>query len=324
MATRAVLHRAYGEPAEALTLGEIRLPPPGPSEVLVDVHASTVSGHERLAVQGRPYGSRLGHGLRRPHPRVLGTDFAGRIAGAGSPGGRFRTGDQVFGWCLGAHAEQAIAPAPLVTLRPTNLSAEQAAVAPSAGTTALRAVRDAGGVGPGARVLVIGASGAVGTFAIQIAKAFGATVTGLCSTTNTELVRSIGADCAIDYTLDDLHRFHGGWDVIIDLVACDPLADLRHHLAPDGTLVLIGSPSTGWTSVSRRRSAARLLSAYSRQRLRPLLPRRSGTDLEALRDLMQSGRVTPVVSAHYPLAEVPSALGHFAPGHARGAVAVTV
>lgn len=324
MATRAILHRAYGEPGNGLDLDEVQLPTPGPWEVLVDVHASTVTHHQRLAVQGRPYRSRLLKGLRRPRPQVLGTDFAGRIAGAGSRGGRLRAGDDVFGWCVGAHAEQAIAPLALVTRRPTGLSAEQAAVVPSTGTAALRAVRDAGRVGPGDRVLVIGASGGVGTFAVQIAKADGAEVTGVCSTTNTDLLRSIGTDHVIDYTLDDLDPDHGRWDVVIDLVGNRPVADLRRHLTRTGTLVLVGHPSPGSGSELRRRTAARVLSGGSSQRLRPLAHRRSRADLEVLGDLIETGRVTPVVSAHYRLVDVPTALCHFAPGHARGAIAITV
>lgn len=324
MATRAILHRAYGEPGSGLDLDEVQLAAPRRWEVLVDVHAATVSQLERLAVQGRPYRSRLFRGMRRPRPRVLGTDFAGRIVDAGSHGGRLRAGDDVFGWCAGAHAEQAIAPLGLVALRPANLTAEQAAVVPSTGTTALRAVRDTGGVGPGDRVLVIGASGGVGAFAVQIAKAYGAEVTGVCSTTNTDLLRSIGADHVIDYTLADLDPTHGHWDVVIDLVGNRPVADLRRHLTRTGTLVLVGHPSPRSGSELHRRTAARVLSSGSSQRLRPLAPRRSRADLEVLCDLIEAGRVTPVVSAHYPLADVPTALCHFAPGHARGAVAITV
>lgn len=324
MSTRAILHRAYGDPGRGLDLDEVHLPAPGRWEVLVDVHASTVSSQDRLAVQGRPYRSRLLRGVRRPRPRVLGTDFAGRIAGASSHGGRLRPGDEVFGWCLGAHAEQAIAPATLVALRPASLTVEQAAVAPSAGTTALRAVRDAGQVRPGDRVLVIGASGGVGTFAVQIAKSFGAEVTAVCSTTNIELVRSIGADHAIDYTLDQLDPTHHRSDVVIDLVGIHPLADLRRHLAPGRTLVLVGEPRTGSGSAVRRRTAARVLSAGSRQRIKPVLPHRCRADLEVLGDLIESGHVTPVVSAHYPLADVATAICHFAPGHARGTIAITV
>lgn len=324
MATRAILHRAYGEPGRGLVLDEVGLPAPGRWEVLVDVHASAVSHDQRLVVQGRPYRSRLVRGVRRPRRQLLGTDFAGRIAGAGSHGGWLRTGDDIFGWCTGAHAEQAIAPVALVARRPTNLTAEQAAVVPSTGTTALRAVRDAGRVGPGDRVLVIGASGGVGAFAVQIAKARGAEVTGVCSTANTDLLRSIGADHVIDYTLADLDPIHGHWDVVIDLVGNRPVADLRQHLTQTGTLVLVGHPSPSSGSELRRRTAARVLSSGSSQRLRPLAPRRSRADLEVLCDLIEAGRVTPVVSAHYPLADVPTALCHFAPGHARGAIAITV
>lgn len=319
---RAIVHRTYGEPERALDLTEVQRPVPGPSEVLVDVRASTVSERDRLQVLGRPHRSRLGRGLVRPEGRVLGSDFAGRIAIGDSASG-LHPGTEVFGWCTGALAEQAIASATSISARPRLLTAEQAAVAPTAGTTALRAVRDAGAVRAGHEVLVIGASGGVGTFAIQIARALGANVTGVCSTTNCELVRSIGAERTIDYTLDDLHPPGGGWDVVIDLVGDRPLADLRRALTRTGTLVLVarlGSP----LAPSTRRTAARLRSAGTRQRLRPVLPHRDQADLHALRDLIDSGAVIPIVSAHYPLADVPTALSHFAPGHARGTVAITV
>lgn len=321
-AVRAVVHRDYGDPERALGLVEVQRPAPGRSEVLVDVHASTVSDRDRLRLLGRPLRSRLRRGLVRPDGRVLGTDFAGRVAVADAAG-PLPVGTDVFGWCAGALAEVAIASTALVTSRPRHLTPEQAAVAPTAGTTALRAVRDGGAVRSGDQVLVIGASGGVGTFAVQIAVAFGADVTGVCSTTNCELVRAIGARRTIDYTLDDLRPPRGGWDVVIDLVGARPIRDLRRTVSPTGTLVLVAHDRPA-LAPGLRGTAARARASGSRQRVRALVPRRDRADLDELRSLMEAGAVVPIVSAHYPLAEVATALAHFAPGHARGQVAISV
>jgi len=269
-------------------------------EILVEVHAGAIAGHDR-----RP--------SRRPPRR----EVAGRVRAVGSGAPRFAPGDAVFGWCTGPLAEQVVVPQDRLERAPANLTLEQAAVIPVAGTTALRAVRDRGRVRPHQQVLVIGASGGVGTFVVQIAKAFGATVTGVCSTTNTGLVRSIGADHVLDYTIEDCTRTPDRYDVVIDLVGALPVADLRTALTASGTLVLVGGGAV-------RSLGARALSPLVRQRLRPLIRRDRASDLAALRDLVETGRVTPVVSAHYALAELPQAVRHFAPGHTRGTIAITL
>lgn len=321
-AVRAVVHRAYGDPDRALELVELQRPIPGRSEVLVEVHASTVSERDRVPLLGRPRRSRLRRGLLRPDRRVLGTDFAGRIVTA-DPAGGPAPGTDVFGWCTGALAEVAVTTAASIAPRPRRLTAEQAAVAPTAGTTALRAVRDAAAVGPGHRVLILGASGGIGTFAVQVATALGAEVTGVCSTTNCELIRSIGARHAVDYTLHDLCAPVGGWDAVIDLIGGRSTDDLRRTLSPTGTLVLVARDPVAIAPDARRRAA--LLRWWGRsRRVRVLTPRCARADLEDLRTLMEGGAVTPIVSAHYPLAEVSTALTHFTPGHARGKVAITV
>ncbi|HEV7721164.1 MAG TPA: NAD(P)-dependent alcohol dehydrogenase [Iamia sp.] len=271
-----------------------------PDEVLVEVHAGAIAGHDR-----------------RPSRRALRRELAGRVRTVGSGVSGFAPGDEVFGWCAGPLAEQVVVPQDRLERAPANLTLEQAAVIPVAGTTALRAVRDAGRVRPGQQVLVIGASGGVGTFAVQIAKAFGATVTGVCSTTNTALVRSIGADHVVDYTIDDCTRTPDRYDVVIDLVGAPSLSGLRTALTASGTLVLVGGGGRRWLG-------AGALSPLVRHRLRPLGRRDRASDLAALRDLVEAGLVIPVVSAHYALAELPQAVRHFAPGHTRGTIAITL
>jgi NADPH:quinone reductase-like Zn-dependent oxidoreductase len=310
---RAIIQVAYGSPGEVLGLRDIDEPAVEGGEVLVEVHASAVAGDDWHLLQGQPYTARLATGLRRPKQQVPGRDVAGRVGAVGASVVGLRPGDEVFGWCDGAFAEWVAVPAGQLAHRPANLTLEQAAVVPTSGCAALRAVRDVGSVELGQHVLVIGASGGVGTFAIQIAKALGATVTGICSTTNTDLVRSIGADHVIDYTLEDLSADTGRYDVIIDLVGIRSPSDLRRSLDPRGTLVLMGGTGGRWFKGTRRP-----------QRVRPLSRGDRTSDLETLRDLIEAGRVTPVVSAHYPLAEVPDALRHFAQGHARGKVAITI
>lgn len=321
---RAITRDAYGSPDHVLELRDVDRPTIADDEVLVEVHAAAVAGDDWHLVQGQPYAARLVNGLRRPKARVPGRDVAGRVEAVGASVTRLRPGDAVFGWCHGALAEHATALADQVIAMPANLTPEQAAVVPTSGATALQAVRDLGRTGPGDQVLVIGASGGVGTFAVQVANALGAVVTGVCSTTNTDLVRSVGADHVVDYTLDDFAAGVQRYDVIIDLVGDRSLSDLRSALAPKGTLVLVAGTGGRWSKGSHRFVAAALLSPFVSQRLRPLIHRDREDDLRTLRALIEAGELTPVVSAHYPLAEVPGAIRHFAQGHARGKVAITV
>jgi NADPH:quinone reductase-like Zn-dependent oxidoreductase len=326
----------------------VRTPPIGARDVLVEVHASSLAGHDPKLVRGESHLGRLVTGWRRPAHRVLGRDVAGRVGAVGtavtgwrSPvfrvlgrdvAGRvgavgtavteWRPGDDVFGWCGGAFAEHVAVPAAQLARKPPNLTFAQAAVVPVSGSIALRAVRDAGRVRAGQRVLVIGASGRVGTFAVQIAKALGATVTGVCSTTNTDLVRSIGADEVVDYTLHDVAAHGARYDVVIDLVGDRSIAGLRRLATRTGVVVLVSGPR--YKADARRAVAARLLAPFVRQRIATVRPAERRSDLTALSGLIQARLLTPVVSAHFSLAEVPAAMRHFAPGHSRGTVAITV
>ena len=321
---RAIIQRAYGSPDHVMQLGDIATPSIGDDEVLVEVHAAAVTGDDWHLVQGRPYAARIVTGLRRPRNHVPGRDVAGRVEAVGAGVTGLRPGDEVFGWCDGAFADHVAVAADQLVTRPVNLTLEQAAVVPISGLTALQAVRDVGRVGPGDHVLVIGASGGVGTFAVQIAKALGAEVTGVCSTTNTALVRSIGADHVVDYTLEDPTAGARRYDVIVDLVGSRSVGDLRRALGPGGTLVLVAGTGGRWLQGTQRFVGALLLTPFVRERLRPLIHKGRRRDLETLKELIEAGHVTPVVSAHYPLAEVPAAIRHFARGHARGKVAITV
>ena len=321
---KALIHGAYGSPDDVLELRYIATPAIKDGEVLVEVHAAAIAGDDWHLMRGEPYAARLVTGLRKPRHQVPGRDVAGRVRAVGSAVTELQPGDEVFGWCDGAFAEHVAVPAANLEHKPANLTHAQAAVVPISGFTALQAVRDLGRVHPHQRVLVIGASGGVGTFAVQIAKASGASVTGVCSTTNTDLVASIGADHVIDYTREDFARHSRRYDVIIDLVGNRSLADLRHVLTRRGTLVLVGATGGRWCKGTHRFLGAFVLSPFTRQRLRPLIHRDRKRDLADLRELIEAGRLTPVVSAHFSLAELPEAIRHFANGHARGKVAITV
>jgi NADPH:quinone reductase-like Zn-dependent oxidoreductase len=321
---RAIIQAAYGSPDNVLELRDIDRPTIKDDEVLLEIHAAAVAGDDWHLLRGQPYVARVVTGLRRPKLRVPGRDVAGRVEAVGAAVTRLRPGDEVFGWCNGAFAEHVAVPGGQLVRKPTNLTLEQAAVVPISGLTALQAVRDVGRAQPGDHVLVIGASGGVGTFAVQIAKALGTEVTGVCSTTNADLVRSIGADHVVDYTLEDFTQRGRRYDVIIDLVGNRSLSDVRRALERRGTLVLVGGTGGRWFKGTHRFIGALALSPFVRHRLRPLIHRDRTRDLETLKDLIEAGKLTPVVSAHYPLAEVPDAIRHFAQGHARGKVAITV
>jgi NADPH:quinone reductase-like Zn-dependent oxidoreductase len=321
---KAIIQDAYGSPGDVLELRDIAVPAIGDDGVLVEVHAAGVAGDDWHLMRGEPYAARLVTGLRKPKRPVPGRDVAGRVEAVGSAVSALHPGDEVFGWCAGAFAEHVAVPEANLELKPSNLTFEQAAVVPVSGSTALQAVRDAGRVRPHQQVLVLGASGGVGTFAVQIAKAFGASVTGVCSTTNTDVVRSIGADHVIDYTLEDFTQHSRRYDVIIDLVGNRSLSDLRQALTPRGTLVLVvGAGGRSFTRTIRL-LGAHLLSPFVRHRLRPVLQRDRKNDLAILKEFIEAGKVTPVVSAYYTLAELPEASRHFARGHARGKVAIRV
>ncbi|MEU6852398.1 NAD(P)-dependent alcohol dehydrogenase [Actinacidiphila alni] len=324
---RAIVQDRYGDPG-TLSLGSAAKPEPGPDEVLIRVHAAAVNAYDWHLMRGDPYLARLTFGVRRPRTRVRGRDFAGQVVGTGPGVTRFRPGDQVFGEADGAFAEYVSAGQDVLAAIPDGLTFEQAAALPLAGNTALMALRDAGRVRAGHHVLINGASGGVGTFAVQIGKAFGARVTAVCSARNSELARSIGADHVVDYATEDFTRSGERADVVLDLVGNHRLAALRRAVAPGGTLVLSGGGASEGGSLFgpmalllRARATARFARG---QRLTVLTATPSGANLTALADLASRGRLTPVVDRTYPLAEVPDAIRYMETEHARGKVVITV
>jgi NADPH:quinone reductase-like Zn-dependent oxidoreductase len=321
---QAIVQDTYGPP-DVLELREIDRPVPKDDEVLVRVHAAGLDPGVWHLMTGLPYLVRLAFGPRRPKAPVRGTDVAGRVEAVGGKVTRVRPGDAVFGTCAGSFAEFACAREDRVAPKPANLSFEQAATVPVSACAALHALRDQGRVRPGQHVLVIGAAGGVGTFAVQLAKAFGAEVTGVCSTTKVDLVRSLGADHVVDYTRDDLADGGRRYELVLDIAGSRPLSQLRRALTPKGTLVIVGGEGGGrWFGSTDRLLRALLLSPLVGQRLRGLFSTERREDLETLRELIEAGKVTPVVDRTYQLREVPEAIRRLEQGHARGKVAVTV
>jgi NADPH:quinone reductase-like Zn-dependent oxidoreductase len=299
----------------------------GDEDVLVRVHAAGVDPSVWHLMEGTPYLVRaMGFGLRAPKVRVRGWDAAGRVATVGRSVTRLRPGDEVFGACEGSFAEYARAPADQLAPKPVNLSYEEAAVVPVSACTALHALREKGEVRSGQRVLVIGAAGGVGSFAVQLAKAFGAEVTGVCSPRKLDLVRSIGADDVIDYTREDFADGRRRYDVVLDMAGRRSLRDLRRALAPAGTLVMIGGEGGGrWLGGAQRSMLwGPALSRVGRQRLRGLFSTERTEDLLALKDLIEAGEITPALDRTYALSEVPEAIRYVRDGQARGKVAITV
>jgi NADPH:quinone reductase-like Zn-dependent oxidoreductase len=321
---KAIVHDAYGPP-EVLRLEEIAAPVVGDDDVLVRVRAAGVHPGDYFVLTGVPHLTRLAFGLRRPRLGVRGYDLAGRVEAAGRNVRRFQTGDEVFGWTeTGSLAEHVCVGDGNLVLKPASLTMEQAGAVVVSGVVALQALRDAANVRPGQRVLIIGASGGVGTFAVQIARSLGAEVTGVCSTRNVELVRSIGADHVVDYTTKDFTRSGQRYDVILDNVEAQPLSAVRRALAPAGTLVLNSGRGGRWIGPLGRWAKAGVLSLFSRQTLRPVFSRENHEDLLVLKDLIEDGAVTPVIDRTYPLSDAAQALAYVGAGHTRGKVVVTV
>jgi NADPH:quinone reductase-like Zn-dependent oxidoreductase len=322
---KAIVQDTYGSP-DVLQLREIDKPVVGEDEVLVRVQAAGVDQGVWHSVAGLPYLFRIaGIGVRAPKNPVPGLDVAGRVEAVGGSVTLFQTGDEVFGTCRGSFAEYASARADRLGPKPAKLSFEQAAAVPTSGATALQAVRNKGQVRPGQRVLVIGAGGGVGTFTVQLAKAFGAEVAGVCSTTKMELVRSIGADRVIDYTREDFADGRNRYDVILDIAGNRSLSHLRRALAPKGRLVIVGGEEGGkWFGGIDRQLRAQVLSLFVRQTLGTLIATARKDDLEELHELVEAGRVTPVIDRTFPLSEAPEAIRYMRKGHARGKVVVTV
>jgi NADPH:quinone reductase-like Zn-dependent oxidoreductase len=324
---KAIVQHRYGPP-DVLALQETGTPAVGDDEVLVRVHPAGVNYADHVFMRGIPYIVRLLAGLWRPRHGVRGSDVAGTVTEVGANVTDLRPGDEVFGSCDpyigGAFAKYARAPRGKVAVKPATVTFEQAASVPLAAVTALQALRDQAQVRPGQRVLVNGASGGVGTFAVQIAKALGAEVTGVCSTRNTGLVASIGADAVIDYTRDDFTRGTQRFDVILDNVANHPLSHCRRVLTPKGTLVPSANTGGRWLGGVGRTIQAKVMSPFVPQRIRPFVAAVNHDDLVTLAGLLESGKITPVIDRTYPLSEVPGAIGYFEEGHARGKLVITV
>lgn len=322
---RAIVQDAYGS-SSVLRLTEIDLPEIAANEVLVEVVAAGMDRGTWHSMAGKPYLMRImGFGFRSPKNRVPGLDVAGTVTAAGSEVTRFKPGDEVFGISRGALAEYAAVREDKLAHKPANLGFEQAAVVPISGGTAIQGLRDSGHVEAGQKVLVIGASGGVGTYAVQLAKAYGAEVTGVSSTTKVDLVRSIGADHVVDYTRDDYLHGSEKYDLIIDIGGNNNLSRLRRALTPKGTLVIVGGEEGGsLTGGFGRQLRALVVSMFVSQRLTMLASKERHKDLEMLRPFLESRQVIPVIDRIYTLAEVPDAMRHLAAGLTRGKIAIAV
>lgn len=322
---RAIVQDAYGS-THVLRLTEIDRPEITANEVLVEVVAAGMDRGTWHLMAGKPYLMRvIGFGFRRPKNRIPGLDVAGTVAAVGSAVTRFQPGDEVFGMSRGAFAEYAPVREDKLAPKPTNLSFEQAAVVPISGGTAIQALRDSGKVQAGQTVLIIGASGGVGTYAVQLAKALGAEVTGVSSAAKADMVRSIGADHVVDYTRDDYLDGSKEYDLILDIGGNNSLTRLRRALTPKGTLVIVGGEEGGnLTGGFGRQIRALVVSMFVGQRLTMLASKERHTDLEALRPFLENGQVTPTIDRSYSLPEVPDAMTHLEAGQARGKIAITI
>jgi NADPH:quinone reductase-like Zn-dependent oxidoreductase len=322
---KAIVRDTYGSP-DVLELRDIDKPEIGDDEVLVHVHAAGMDRGVWHVMTGLPYPIRLaGYGLRAPKNPVIGSDVAGVVEAVGKNVTRFQPDDEVFGIGKGSYAEYVCAREDKLAPKPANLTLEQAAVVAISGLTALQGLRDHGRVEPGQKALIIGASGGVGTYAVQLAKAFGAHVTGVCSTTKVDMVRSIGADHVIDYTREDFAEGDQRYDLILDIGGNSSLARLRRALIPRGTLVIVGGETDGrWLGGTDRQLRALMLSRFVGQKLGTFVSSENHEDMIVLKDLIESGKLTPVIDRTYPLSEVPEAICYLEGGHTQGKVAITV
>jgi NADPH:quinone reductase-like Zn-dependent oxidoreductase len=322
---KAIAQDSYGS-TDVLELRELDKPEAADDEVLVRVHAAGVDRGVWHIMTGLPYPIRLaGYGFRKPKTAVPGTDLSGVVEAVGKNVTRFMPGDEVFGVGKGAFAEYARAAENKLVHKPANLSFEQAAAATVSGLTALQGLRNHGRVESGQKVLVIGASGGVGTFAVQLARVFGAAVTAVCSTTKVEMVRSLGVDHVIDYQREDFADGEQRYDVILDIGGNSSLSRLRRALAPKGTLVFVGGETGGrWLGGVDRQLRALVLSRFVHQRLTTFVSTQNQEDLTVLAELLETGQVTPVIDQTFPLSEGPKAIRYLEEGHARGKVVITV
>ncbi len=315
---KAIVQNAYGSP-DVLELREIEKPAVKDNDVLLRVHAASINAGDYFSMRGSPWLIRASVGFPKPKSHVLGWDVAGRVEEVGKQVTLFQPGDEVFGACLHAFAEYVSADAGQFARKPANLTFEQAAAMPTAALTALQALRDKGKLRSGQAVLINGASGGVGTFAVQLAKALGADVTGVCSARNAEMVRSIGADHVVDYGREDFTRSGKRYDIILDNAASRSFSDLRRVLCPGGIIV----PNSGHGGMSYVFRAF-FLSMFGRRLARPFVASGNTGDLDVLRGLVESGKVTPVIDREYPLSEAAEAFRHLDRDHARGKVVLTV
>lgn len=315
---KAIVLNAYGGP-EVIELKEVDKPIPKENEVLVDVHASSLNAGDYFSMRGSPWLARFDVGLPKPKDYILGWDLAGQVEAVGTGVTRFKPGDKVFASCDHALAEYACAPEDKFAMAPANLTLEQAAAVPSAASTALHALRDQASVQPGQKVLINGASGGVGTFAVQIAKSLGAEVTGVCSTRNVDMVRSIGADQVVDYTKEDFTKIGRSYDLILDNVGNRSFVDYRRALAPGGTHL----PNTGHGGMGYVIKAY-LLSAVMSQHARPFLSVPNAEDLLYIKGLIEAGEVKPVIDRTYPMSETSEAFRYLEEQHAQGKVVISI
>jgi NADPH:quinone reductase-like Zn-dependent oxidoreductase len=321
---KAAVHRCYGSP-DVITMEEVAKPVPADNEVLVKVHAASVNPLDWRSLRGEPYVMRLDDGFGSPTYVQLGVDFAGTVEAVGKEVTRFRPGDEVFGGKRGSLAEYvSVSSDRIIMAKPSNLTFEQAAAVPIAAITALQALRDRGRIRAGQKVLINGASGGVGTFAVQIAKAFDAEVTGVCSTRNVEMVRSLGADHIVDYTREDFTRSAQRYDLIVDNVGNRSVLEYRRVMLPDGVLVIVGATDKGpWIGVFKQAIQAMALSPFLSQEAGLMIAQLNQPDLRLLAGLLQSGKVRPVIDRRYSSHEIREAVRYLEGGHARGKVVVT-
>src|SRR5712692_11043275 len=323
---KAIAYEAYGS-ADVLKVKDVAKPAVENDRILIRVRAASANPYDWHFMRGLPLIARASMGLRKPKYSLLGSDVAGEVEAVGDAVTRFRPGDDVFGFVgSGGFAEFVSAPEKLLALKPDNLSFEQAATVPLAAVTALQGLRDAGELQSGQKVLIVGASGGVGTFAVQIAKWYGANVTGVCSTRNLEMVRSIGADRVIDYTEEDFTRSGQQYDLIFQLAGTATPSTCRRALTAAGRLVLSSGDSPGRIigPVGRIIKALLLSPFIGGQTMRPLIAKPSSADLQFLRELIEAGRITPVIDRTYALSEAPDAIRYLETGHARGKVVISV
>ena len=322
---KTILQERYGPPDEVLTPREVDAPVAREDEVLVRVHAAAIHPGDWIMVTGRPYLARPMFGVPRPKKATPGFDVAGVVEAVGSSVPDLEPGDEVFGQCNGSCAEFVTVSPDRLARNPSNLSFVEAAACPLSGDAALRALRDAGQVRPGHRILINGASGGVGTFAVQIGKSLGAEVTGVCSTRNLELVRELGADHVLDYTREDFTRGRHRYDLVLDNVGNHSMAACRRVVAPGGRYVPNNGTSGGrWVGTLGRTVAALILSIIVPRQGKPFLAVGEKADLVVLKELLESGQVRPVIDRTYPLVDVPEAFRYLEEGHARGKVVIAV